>query len=173
VTCYSEDSNESYGISHQPLTAVSSFWDEQKYAAAKNKLLNSLEQNDDFFADGLNAKVHYDHDNEEDDYNNDNDDKSTEGLSHFMPKYASEEMLLRSSQGKGFKNDSNSCSSSNNYEGITDEFSSYDSFKCSSYKLETGSHRRTKALNAIKPNKFNFQKSSGREKYDIPIGISG
>ncbi|EUD63064.1 hypothetical protein C922_05850, partial [Plasmodium inui San Antonio 1] len=119
-TCYKDDSNDSYGIFQETPMAESNFWKEQEYSASNDKLINSLGQDDDVSADGLNAIVH-------DDY--DNDDESTEELSHFMQKYDSEEMFPRSREGKGFQNDSSSCSSSNNYEGFTDEFSSYDSFE--------------------------------------------
>ncbi|EUD63798.1 hypothetical protein C922_05821 [Plasmodium inui San Antonio 1] len=170
--CYRDYSNDSYDIFHETPSAESNFWNEQKYAAAKNNLLNSLEQNDDFFADGLNAKVHDDHDNEEDDYNNDNDDESTEKISHFMHKYASEEMLPRSRKGKGFQNDSNSWKTSSNHEEIPDEFNSYDRFECSFYELESGKHHGTEAISAMTPNKFNIQKSAEGEEYHIPIKIS-
>ncbi|EUD63837.1 hypothetical protein C922_05783 [Plasmodium inui San Antonio 1] len=177
-TCYRDDSNDSDGIFHQTPVAESNFWNEQKYASSKAKLIKSLEQNDDVSADGLNAIVNDDDDNDDDDdnegddYNNDNDDESTKELSHFMHKYGSEEMLPRSRQGKGFQNDSNSCNISSNYEEITHESSSYYSFECSLYELESENHRRTKPLNAIKRNKFNIQKSAEGEEYHIPIKIS-
>ncbi|EUD64023.1 hypothetical protein C922_05598 [Plasmodium inui San Antonio 1] len=158
--CYKENSSDSsYNVSHRTALAESDVLKEQKYAEFKNKIEDFLQQNDDTSGETLNALV--------------NDDEFTENLNHFIHRYASEAMLLRSRQEKGFQKDFGSYSSSSKYEERTDQFDSYDSSQDSLYELKRENSRTTKPVNnAVNRNELNSQQSVDEQEYNIPIQIS-